>query len=133
MYAAKNISDAQKDIEQMHNSSNDIKYSFFTRAREKVLIFYKQIFTLLNKKAGTNCFAELMNLYQSITTGYPDTLHLLYRENLANRVNEIEISTLINFNRELYTCFKAVLFGLKDYLLTNKEAEFFDAQPGFIR
>ena len=133
MYAAKNINDVQHDIEQMRNSSNDIKYNFYTQSREKILNFYRWILTMLNKKNEKNYFEELTALYQSVTKGYTETLQLLYKENLANRVSEIEISTLINFNRELYTSFKSVLFGLKDYLLTVREAEYFDALPGFIR
>lgn len=133
MYAAKNIRDAQHDIEQMRNSSNDIKYSFYMESREKLLNFYQRILTMLNKEKETNHFEELTAVYQSITTGYSETLHLFYKEALANRVSEMEISTLINFNRQLYTSFKSVLFGLKDYLLTPKEAEYFDALPGFIR
>lgn len=133
MYAAKNIRDAQHDIVQMRNSSNDIKYSFYTQSREKLLNFYQRILTMLNKETRKNHFEELTAVYQSITTGYSETLQLLYKESLANRVSEMEISTLINFNRELHTSFKSILFGLKDYLLTVKEAEYFDALPGFIR
>jgi len=133
MYAAKNINDVQHDIEQMRNSSNDIKYNFYKQSREKILNFYRWVLTMLNKKNEKNYFEELTALYQSVTKGYTETLQLLYKENLANRVSEIEISTLINFNRELYTSFKSVLFGLKDYLLTVREAEYFDALPGFIR
>jgi phosphate:Na+ symporter len=133
MYAAKNIKDAQYDIEQIRNSSNDIKYSFYLQSREKLLIFYKRIQQLLNKENGINYFEELAAVYQSVTAGYSASLQSLYKESLANRVNEMEISTLINFNRELYTSFKSVLFGLKDYLLTSKEADYFDALPGFIR
>ena len=133
MYAAKNIRDAQHDIEQMRNSSNDIKYNFYTESQEKLLNFYRRIRTMLNKGKGTNHFEELTAVYQSIIAGYSETLQLLYKENLANRVSEMEITTLINFNRELYTSFKSILFGLKDYLLTPKEAEYFDALPGFIR
>ncbi len=133
MYAAKNIRDAQHDIEQMRNSSNDIKYSFYTESREKLLNFYQRIRTMLNKEKGTNHFEELTAVYQSITSGYSETLHLLYKESLPKSVSEMEISTLINFNRQLYTSFKSVLYGLKDYLLTPKEAEYFDSLPGFIR
>ena len=133
MYAAKNIRDAQHDIEQMSNSSNDIKYSFYIRSREKLLNFYLRIQLLLNNETGTNRFQELTVAYQSITTGYSETLGSLYKESLANRVSEMEISTLINFNRELYTSFKSILFGLKDYLLTAREADYFDGLPGFIR
>jgi phosphate:Na+ symporter len=133
MYAAKNIRDAQHDILQMSNSSNDIKYSFYTLAREKLLNFYQRVQLLLDKEKGTSHFDELTAVYQSITKGYSETLQSLYKESLARHVSEQEISTLLNFNRELYTSFKSLLFGLKDYLLTSKEADYFDALPGFIR
>ena len=133
MYAAKNIRDAQHDIVQIRNSSNDIKFSFYWQSREKLLNFYRHVLTLLNKEDRGKHFEDVTALYRSVTAGYSDTLQLLYKENMANRVSEIEISTLINFNRELYTSFKSVLFGLKDYLLSAKEAEYFDSLPGFIR
>ena len=133
MYAAKSIRDAQHDIDQMRNSSNDIKYNFYIQSREKLLNFYEKIQLLLNGKEGENCLEELTLLYQSITSGYSTTLASLYKDSIANKVSEVEISTLVNFNRELYTSFKSILFGLKDYLLTLKEADFFDSQPGFIR
>jgi phosphate:Na+ symporter len=133
MYAAKNIRDAQHDILQIKNSSNDIKYNFYGESREKLLNFYKSVLNIINQENRTNHFEELSSLYRKVTMGYSDTLKLLYRENLASRVSETEISTLINFNRELYTSFKSILFGLKDFLLTTKEAEYFEGLPGFIR
>jgi phosphate:Na+ symporter len=133
MYAAKNIHDAQYDIEQMRNSSNEIKYGFYRQSGTKLLQLYRQVEHLLNLQNTKTAFKELTELYHSITEGYSENLHLLYKEKLANRVSEVEITTLINFNRELYTSFKSILFGLKDFLLTAKEAEYFDAQPGFIR
>ncbi|MBK8496369.1 MAG: hypothetical protein IPL50_16225 [Chitinophagaceae bacterium] len=133
MYAAKNISDIQHDIRQMSNSSNDIKYSFYIQSGERLFGFYRQFQPLLKGNTVSGYTAGLSAVYQNITTGYAESLQALYKDSLANRVNEIEISTLINFNRELYTFFKSTLFGLKDYLLSPKEAEYFDNLPGFIR
>lgn len=133
MYAAKNIRDAETDIEQMRNSSNDIKYNFYKQSKEKLAHFYRQIQQILNSKAEMTHFTSLTTLHHTITKGYAETLQLLYKESLAKNVSETEISTLINFNRELYTSFKSLLFGLKDYLLTTKEADYFDTLPGFIR
>jgi phosphate:Na+ symporter len=133
MYAAKNIRDAQHDIEQMRNSSNDIKYNFYIQSSEKLMNLYEKIKVILNSKEVENYLQDLTLLYHSITSGYTSTLGSLYKDSVANKVNELEITTLVNFNRELYTSFKSILFGLKDYLLTVKEAEFFDTQPGFIR
>jgi phosphate:Na+ symporter len=133
MYAAKNIRDAQHDIVQVRNSSNDAKYGFYTSAREAISLFYQRVYGILNNNGGKDHLEELKALYQSITEGYTKSLEVLYREKLTNCLDEKEITTLINFNRELYTSFKSLLFGLKDYLLTAKAAEHFDALPGFIR
>jgi phosphate:Na+ symporter len=133
MYAAKNISDAQHDIRQMSNSSNDIKYSFYIQSGERLFDFYRQVLPLLSGNTVSGYTGVLRTVYHNITNGYAESLQALYKDSLANRVSETEISTLINFNRELYTFFKSTLFSLKDYLLTPKEAEYFDNLPGFIR
>ena len=133
MYAAKSISDAQQDINQLRNSSNDIKYNFYIQSKERVAGFYQQLTRILHEGNKTNYLEELTQLYQSTTGGYAKNVESFYKENITRKVNETEISTLLNFNRELYTSFKSILFGLKDYLLNVKDAEYFDAQPGFIR
>ncbi len=133
MYAAKNIRDTQHDIVQLRNSSNDTKYDFYTKSGQRVLHFNQEVFRMLNDAQPKNHFSALVALYRSVTSGYSDTLHLLYKENMVSLVNETEISMLINFNRQVYTSFKSILFGLKDYLLTAKEADYFDSLPGFIR
>ena len=133
MYSAKNIRDAQHDIVAFRNSSNNIKYAFYQQSREKLLAFYTQVINILAKENKESQFEDLTELHQIISTGYPKALQQLYKENLANRVTEVEISTLINYNRELYTSFKCIVYGLKDLLLSPKEANYFDTLPGFIR
>jgi phosphate:Na+ symporter len=133
MYAAKNINDAQHDIRQFSNSSNEIKYNFYTLSAGKVKHFYKEVETLLNENKDRILFEKFSSLYNTITRGYSRSLQVLYKEGITRQLSEIEITSLINFNREIYTSFKSVLFGLKDYLLTAKDAAYFDGLPGFIR
>ena len=133
MYAAKNIRDTQQDIAQLKNSSNDVKFEIYNQYRKEISEFYNRVLKMLNNDSGTNRIEELSALYQIISTDYSASLKRLYHENISKKVNEIEISTLFNFNRELYTSYKSMWFGLKDFLLTTREAEQFDALPGFIR
>jgi phosphate:Na+ symporter len=92
MYAAKSIQDAQHDIEQVRNSSNDIKFGFYKDAGNKMLEFHRQILAILNRKPpGIHIFEDIAVLYRSITAGYADSLQLLYKESLATKVSEIEI------------------------------------------
>lgn len=127
MYAAKSINDAQHDIEQMSNSSNDIKFDFYLQSKERIMKFYAQVQLLLNGNEERSPVESLGIIYHSIKKMYSENLQALYKSSVSKSVNEIEISTLINFNRELYTFFKSAVYGLRDYLLSPAEAAYFDS------
>ncbi|MDP4261305.1 MAG: Na/Pi symporter [Bacteroidota bacterium] len=133
MYAAKSIRDALHDIDQLRNSSNDAKYGFYLATRDKVVAFCNEVSDLLQQQNTKENFEKITALYKNIQQGYNQSLQELYKEGIAGHVNHTEISTLFNFNREMYTAFKAMVFALKDYLLTIKESDYFDELPGFIR
>lgn len=132
MYAAKSIKDTIPDIEELSNSANDVKYNFYKQSRQSVDDFLNKVYELLNKSPELY-FEELTALYHSVTRNYTSTLQLLYKESTAGHVGETEITTLLNFNREVFTAFKSLVFGVKDYLFDKKQAAYFDDLPGFIR
>jgi phosphate:Na+ symporter len=133
MYAAKSSKDAQHDVAQLENSSNDIKYNFYLETRDRIKKYCHALLAVLHAKPNKSDFDELVTVYNDITNGYTATLEQLYREGVSDKVNEIEITTLINFNREAFTSCKALAFGIKEYVLKHDEAAYFDDLPGFIR
>lgn len=133
MYAAKSIKDTLSDLDQMRNSSNDVKYGFYTHSTERCELICRLLNHLLFETGKGSKLEQIKSLYSTITEGYSENLQLLYKESLARLVNETEISTLINFNREIHSAYKSIVIALKDYLLTESEGEFFDNIPGFIR
>lgn len=132
MYAAKSIKDAIPDIEQLSNSANDVKYGFYKQTRQSVDEFCNNIYEMPGKDPSHH-FAELTSLYHSVTRNYTSTLQQLYKESTAGNVGETEITTLLNFNREVFTAFKSLVFGVKDYLFDKRQSTYFDDLPGFIR
>jgi phosphate:Na+ symporter len=132
MYAAKNFKDALHDIDQLRNSANDTKFGFYEETKASVSSFFELSMQLLLKNEASTA-DELAGIYKSVTQGYNHTLKQLYHETTAGHVNEKEITTLLNFNREIYTAYKSVFFAVKDYLLDKKQSRYFDEQPGFIR
>lgn len=133
MYAAKNIRDIRHDIDQLKNSSNDSKYGYYQQARERMEKFYEQIFPLLEMTEKNGHFKRLADIHQTVNAGYLESLKMLYKQGMADQVSEVEITTFINFNRQLYTSFKSMVFALKEYCLSAEEAAYFDNLPGFIR
>ncbi|NOT50211.1 MAG: Na/Pi cotransporter family protein [Chitinophagaceae bacterium] len=132
MYAAKSIKDAIADIEQLRNSSNDVKYDFYLKTRQSVEDFCKETNGLLNETVADR-FEKLTGSYHIVTEKYTVTLQQLYKESIAGHVSETEISTLLNFNREIFTFFKSLLFGAKDHLFDREQSKYFEDLPGFIR
>lgn len=132
MYAAKSFKDALPDKEQLHNSSNDIKFGFYNKTRDEVDQFSEKVIALMQSDDYLYS-KELASLYKSITGGYTATLQYLYKEGTAGHVSETEITTMLNFNREIFTAFKSLLFAIKDYLLDKEQSRYFDELPGFIR
>jgi len=132
MYAAKSFKDALPDKEQLHNSSNEIKYAFYKETRSEVEKFCKAVQESLKEDEQDDA-KSLAAIYKSVTSGYTSTLQHLYKEGIARKVSETEITTMLNFNREIFTGFKSLVFGVKDYLLDKEQSKKFDELPGFIR
>jgi phosphate:Na+ symporter len=132
MYAAKNLKDALPDIIQLKRSSNDEKYNFYLLTSDKTEIFFERIIKLLTSDHQE--YSDQLNLiYRTAQEEYAGTLKELYKEGSTRKLSEVEFSTLLNFNREMYTLEKSILFAMKDLLLNEKEAAHFDELPGFIR
>ena len=75
----------------------------------------------------------LIALYREIIRGYTEELSHLYKQGTIDHLNETEISTIINYNRELYTAYKSLILAAKDLIVPEKEATAFEELPGFIR
>ncbi len=133
MYAAKSLKDTLPDIEQLKNSSNDTKYNYYRSTRRRIDEFYGEVISLLSSSKPAEYFETLTSVYNNVQHGYRDALKELYKEDLVRDLTEVEFSTLLNFNREMYTSEKSILFALKDYLLNENESAGFDELPGFIR
>lgn len=132
MYAAKSFKDALPDKEQLQNSSNEVKFAFYKETRTEVEKFCKAVQELL-KEDNKNDAGEFAAIFKSVTSGYTATLQHLYKEGTAGNVNETEITTMLNFNREIFTGFKSLVFAVKGLLLDKNQSKQFDDLPGFIR
>lgn len=133
MYAAKNIKDAWPDIEQLSKSSKDQKYDSYLHTGERLHAFFDKVLPLVNDKKAEFLFEKLTDIYKLMQENYRQMLNELHRDDLHKNLDELEFSTLVNFNREIYTCQKSIAFAVKDMLLNEKESAHFDELPGFIR
>jgi phosphate:Na+ symporter len=132
MYGAKSLKDARLDADQLRNSSNDIKFGYYQMSGQRMGQFLLEITPFLTgeKAAGIEVlkkeFAELAEQYQH-------SVMELYGKNRSRELTDIELSTLVNYNRELYTAKKSLLLAVSELKLNPPEASHLRELPGFIR
>ena len=128
MHSVKSVKDIGTNISDLRNSSKDIKYNFFTHHKKETenLYFELNAFLIQDKKAS---FEELQHLFDSIQNNYSTALNNFYTEAVNAPIEKIDITTVINFNRELFTSNKAMLMALKEIILEEKQAEYFNEIP----
>lgn len=132
MFAAKSFHDSESDIRQFRNSSNDEKFTFYTSACKNNLNFLNDLFKLLGQPPAVR-FNNAVELYNRLQLDYNAQMTRLYHDGIQSKLNESEISTLLNFNRELFSGYKALIWSVKDFVLDKQEASYFSELPGFIR
>lgn len=129
MYSAKGMKDINPDRKELSNSANELKFGAFKTLQQQLGDFYTQLNQLFLIENKTLCFEALCQLLDDLTHEYQARMTALYKDLGATALRELDISTLFNVNRELYSSGKAIIFSLKDYLLDKELAEKFENIP----
>jgi phosphate:Na+ symporter len=128
MHAVKSVKDISSNITNLSHSSKEIKYQFFMHHKKETEHLYLALNAFMNKeKRGS--FEELELLLATIQKNYTTALNTFYTEAQITPIESIDITTIINFNRELFTSNKAMLMAVKDILLEEKQARNFNEIP----
>jgi len=129
VHSAKSIRDTHHDLEAFLASPNDAFNAYFERFRSHVDQFYAMFETLRGVELPALRFELLIALKQK-----NDELHAamhadIYRDVTADSINETEISTVFNVNRELHNSGHALLNAMADAMLDMQMAAEFRAVP----
>ena len=128
MHSVKSMKDIDSNIINLSHSSKDIKYQFFLNHKNETENLYLKLNPLLNKEK-TASFEELESIIGTIQENYTTALNNFYAEAQLTTVESTDFTTVINFNRELFTANKAMLMAIKDLLLDEKNARIFNEIP----
>ncbi|MEP6713085.1 MAG: Na/Pi symporter [Ferruginibacter sp.] len=126
MYAAKGMKDIRHDRMEFSNSANELEYNSYKLFRSKLNDFYTSLNEVFLSENKSLSFDKLGQLLAAINTNYKEIMNNSYQNAAKNILKEVDISTLFNVNRELYSSCKSIIFSLKDYLLDAIDAEKFE-------
>jgi len=128
MHSVKSVKDIGTNITNLRHSSKDIKYNFFIHHKKETEALYRQFNALITQEIPAS-FENLQDIFNTIERNYTSALNNFYTEAQNAPLEKIDITTVINFNRELFTANKAMLMAVKDFLLKEKQAQEFNEVP----
>nr|WP_315173051.1 Na/Pi symporter [uncultured Flavobacterium sp.] len=128
MHAVKSVKDIGSNITNLRSSSKDIKYNFFLYHKKETEKLYQELNAFISKEKEAS-FENLQAVFDTIQNNYTAVLNDFYTNAQNTAIEDIDITTIINFNRELFTSNKAILMAVKDCLLDEKQATEFNEIP----
>ncbi|WP_339919927.1 Na/Pi symporter [uncultured Flavobacterium sp.] len=128
LHSVKSVKDIGTNITNLRHSSKDIKYNFFIHHKQETEALYRQFNALITQEIPAS-FENLQDVFNIIKSNYTSALNNFYTEAQNAALEKIDITTVINFNRELFTSNKAMLMSVKDFLLKEKQAQEFNEVP----
>lgn len=128
--SAKSLKDVRHNLEEFAGSVKDPLHARAAGFSERWLEFLARIDALWALERPESRFAQLTEMVDENRRAHERQAQDIYRNARAERLEDIEVSTLLNVNRELYASNKALIVALKDFLLPGPAAEEFSGLPG---
>jgi phosphate:Na+ symporter len=131
LHAAKDIKDIENDLSifrKSENNTTNLFYEFFNETSLAMISRFKQILSL---KTDSITFEDMGQLMVDIQKNYDKVLEMVYDHSNRKHLEEEEIATVLNVNRELYSTNKAIIRAIKDYKLSPEQATQFENLPPF--
>jgi len=131
LYAAKDIKDIEIDLSNFRKSGNstiNLLYEFFNDSSKAMIDRFS---LLLNSELDSLNFEELGKLMMDIQKNYDKLLEMVYDHSNRKYLEEEDIATVLNVNREIYSSCKAIILVLKDHKLSSEQAAQFENLPPF--
>jgi phosphate:Na+ symporter len=118
MYACKCIKDIIPNLDELENSSKDIKYMFYSSIKKQTAELLTAMQEVLLSPENSKSDG-LDNWLKKLEDHYHRNIAELYQHPSAKDLEHLEIADMLNVNREVFTASKALLKGVRHLIFTE--------------
>jgi phosphate:Na+ symporter len=123
MHAAKGFKDINHNKNELLQSGNDLKFEQFALFSKIIQSNLQVLTALLSYTTKEDIIKQLQGQLNQIQIHYKELLDSIYVKASKKAIQEKDISTLQNMNRELYSAHKSLLYATSDFLLDNNQSD----------
>ncbi|WP_373397714.1 hypothetical protein V8V91_24750 [Algoriphagus halophilus] len=131
LYAAKDIKDIEIDLSNFRKSGNGTLNTLYSQFNEVSHMMINRAEQFLLSTEESLFLEDLGKLMLDNQKNYDKMLEMVYDHSNRKHLEEEEIATVLNVNRELYSSCKSIILVLKDQKLNPEQAVQFESLPPF--
>jgi len=115
--SAKAVKDIRHNLADLTEAGAAGHSGFAHSVRERMQDFLQDVYTLRQQGADSIRFEDLATTLKRVEKRHDSFHEQIYADVRADRIDESEVSSLLNVNRELLTANRALLMALGTYYL----------------
>lgn len=131
MHASKCIKDMQADLHEMQNTTQEVRYAFYKDLRSETEQFYLQLSGIEAISDPDEIANRLLVMLEENKVHYKHNLHIIYQSEQSHSLPPVDIATMMNMNRELFTSDKSMIMCFKNLLLPKEYQSQFSELPTY--
>jgi phosphate:Na+ symporter len=125
MQAIKGIKDISHNIVTIERSANDQQMALLALLQSLLGNFYFELHRVFKSDVEAGKMELLSDLTKQNQSVYQKFLDEIYNLTRKDAISQLETSTMLNVNREVYNANKALVLAIKDTVLPPEEARSF--------
>lgn len=130
VHAAKSLKDIETDLRQFESSSEPALIAYGQRFRDVLTEFYLALYAIRDREDDPVSLEDIFELNQLFQRGHEEVHRTIYTDIRRNRLQEGDISSLLNANRELFASCRAIVTAIAVYALAPEQMDALERLPG---
>lgn len=126
VYSAKYMKDIKLNIQDIQESENEFIYKKYNEFRRVLIWLYKSISQIIDWVDNKEIFDQILASVEYIKTNDAKFLSSISKELISQKMDEFELSGLININRYLYLSSISIINAVRDLFLDENEKKFLE-------
>ena len=126
VYSAKYMKDVRLNVQNIQESENEFIHKKYNEFRKVLIWLYKWISQIIDWADNKEIFDQIIEAIEYIKSNDAKFLASISKELLSQKMDEFELSGLININRYLYLSSTSIIYAVRDLFLSQNEKKFLE-------
>jgi phosphate:Na+ symporter len=132
VHAAKSLKDVEADLKAFDAAAKPELVAYGQRFRDLLTEFYLALFSIRDKGEDSISVEDVIELNLVFHRSHEEIHRTIYRDVRRDKIDQEDISSLLNVNREIFTSCRALLLAIVVYALPPEQADTIETLPGSI-